>query len=473
MKKLLYILLLIPSLAFSGIINIKGNVKDYDGSIPKLEFLNIDLVQEFITDNKILITEGRIDKHGNFSVQFNLDKTSLVIIDLGKIERSLFCVPGKSYYINIKGPFNALKNNHGFLSKDVQKAEITNGSPTELNYAIDSLENLCSEFLFNNWEGRKNYTITKNFTDSLKIKFNYLTDSYFSKYLKYKEAELMFYFHTHFKKKFAKEYFNSSNGLDENLKSFQVFQSFFQGIFKNQLLIYKEFEVINLIVKGDDRALVKMVYENKDNYNEQLNELIFLLGINEVKLNEELRNKDLNRLIDNFITNTKFSNHKIIAKNIKNRLNHLKSGSEAPKLFVFNKTRNFDIQDDHKKYIYLCFFKSWDDNIVNEMKIMNYLQKRFEDDLRVICISTDIDTTLFSKLKTKFAANELEIELYHYGYDADILMNYNISDFRIDRYDEQVTQIYYLLNPSGNFIIAPAKLPSKGFEYDFKKVIAP
>ena len=130
-------------------------MKDYSGKIPDIKFFSVELVEDFITQRKILITEGEIDAYGNFNVSFSLDETLLVFLDFGKVERSFLCVPGKSYFIEVRAPFRDLSFNHGLLAKDVTRAEIKNKSITEQNNAVDSLENFCSDFLAEKTKERK------------------------------------------------------------------------------------------------------------------------------------------------------------------------------------------------------------------------------------------------------------------------------------------------------------------------------
>ena len=51
-------------------------------------------------------------------------------------------------------------------------------------------------------------------------------------------------------------------------------------------------------------------------------------------------------------------------------------------------------------------------------------------------------------------------------------MDYNIEDYRIDRYDIETTAKYYLIDPEGDLVFSPAKSPTKGFHRDFERIIA-
>lgn len=469
----IFILLILASFKLSaGLITVKGNLKDYSGKIPDINFFSVELVEDFLTQKKVLITEGEIDKYGNFNVSFNLDETLLVFLDFGKVERSFFCVPGKSYFIEVRAPFRDLSFNHGLLAKDVTRAEIKNKSIVELNNAIDSLENSCSDFLAQNNKERKLYPEVKKFTDNLSTKFKYIEDNYFVNYLEGKKAEMMMYFHRTQRDKFIQLYLENKSNFVSNLKLYQIVHSFYKGNFKNLELTFNERDIVSKLVNKDVKGLINKMHHNERGEFTELKELILLIGINEICLMVEFKKNDLNAFLDAFIQQSIFKKHKIIAKNIKLKINHLQNGSMVPRLMVQNKNGNFDIQDERKNFVYLCFFKSWDETFLQELKVMNYLKRRFEEDLQIICISTDIDTNELNDFKKQIIANKINVDIYHYGFDADILLNYRVSDYRLDRYDDSETQKYLLVNPKRIIHANPARKPSKGFEHDFKQIIS-
>jgi hypothetical protein len=454
-------------------IRVKGNVKDFSGVVPNKHFLSIDLVEEYFTDERILITEAAIDEHGNFDATFDLKRVGLVILDFGKVERSMHCVPGKSYFINVRAPFLSLTKNHGYFAKDVRIAEISNQDKTELNYLINKLDQRCSDFLYDNWAGRKSFATTKVFLDSLDTEYGSIESKYFQDHFFYKKGEIMMYFERNKRDEFAYKYFESRPESIETLQGYQLFDSFYKGHFNNDVILQNERAVAKAMFNRDIDALLSLCYHPRGTNARKIQEALLLKGIRDIGHLNLFRKDVLTQVLEKIEQTSQFSYNKIVARNIRVSLNHLEEGYPAPRLVVHNHNGVFDIQDDRMQYVYLCFFKSWDETIVPELKVMNYLQKRFEDQLKVVCISTDVDTSYFQALRANFKSKELEFELYHYDFDIDILLNYRIKDFRLDRYDEQTTQKYFLISPSGKLIFSPAVRPSKGFEYDFRKLIAP
>jgi peroxiredoxin len=177
----------------------------------------------------------------------------------------------------------------------------------------------------------------------------------------------------------------------------------------------------------------------------------------------------LSDALDKIIATTTHILHKEIAKNIKSKINHLEIGTKAPSLFIKNKTRIFDIEDFKGKYLYVSFFRGWDIDFEKELKIINYLKDRYEDDLDVVCISTDIDIKTYND----FIARQDESNfIYHYNFDIQILIDYRIPDFRMqETHQWQKPSSHVLIDPKGSIVYNHAKSPSKGFEYDFRLLI--
>lgn len=454
------------------LITIKGNVKDITGEKAPVAFFRIELMEEYLTGRRVLLTEAAVDAHGNFESTFSLDETALVFLDFGKVERSLYCVPGKAYFVKVRAPFTALSFNHGFMAKDVLAATITNTYPTELNYMIDSLEKQCSDFLFDPTINRKQRLVVFDFTDSLKVQFTAVKDDFFQTYLNSKISELKMFFYRTRRNVFFENYLVPLKNITSNPMQSRLVYNFFKGNFKNIHLSFKERIVVTAILKKDIEGLKNLLYPENIPINEEIKELIVLIGLYEIRFMEAFNRVHLINFLTEFIAQSKFKKHQLIARNIMYQINHLKPGNPAPKLHVNSLQSYFDLAEDRSEYVYLCFFKSWDESMLNEFKVMNFLQRRFERDLKIICVSTDIDTNNLKQFKQQLHQQKIAVEVYHYGYDVDILIDYRLEDFRIDRSNVEALQKYFLIHPNGEMVLSPAQKPSKGFEYAFKAYLS-
>lgn len=458
---------LIASFSFAGEqVVIKGNISGDKGGSYLNSPVQVTIIEDFITNTKKTIATGSTDQHGNYEIKFELSKTTFAFVEFGKVERTLYIDPSKSYYINVKAPLLELEKSHGFFAKDVRKAKITNRYPTEINTLVDSLENMSSTFLFEHPVERKSYKYVKKFTDSLSSNFKTIKSPFFQTYLHFKAAELKMFVMRTYRKDFAKIYLDHSTGLADNIQSMHVFNAFFNGHMENGIQTQDKSPFHNFILRGDLENMLSEVYKSA-HYNRELNELVLLKGLFEISNSNFYRKSRLNITLDKIISTTTYPLHKTIAFNIKRKLNHLESGYPAPNIQIRYANTNFNLSDYQGKYVYLCFFKAWDVEFENEIKIINYLKERYKGDLEVVCIATDIDISTYSS----FLKKQLDTkDFFHYNYNVKMLSDYRLKDFRVEKTTMDPNK-YFLIGPQGNIIYNDAKAPSKGFEYDLRKII--
>lgn len=465
-KSIVLLLFLSGSIFAAGSeITIKGFIHSFSKKPYGNQNFKVQLVDDFITFHKETIATGKSGEHGDFDVKFTLNKTAFVFVVFNKVERTLFVEPGKSYFLEIKAPIESLAKSVGYMTKDVQAAEIMNHHSQELNTMLDSLENVCSNFLTKNIADRRNGDRMEVFLRGVNRQFSAVKSSYFQEYLQYKNAELMFYFYRSKRNEFAKKYFEEGVNIADNIQKMQVFSSFFNEHLKVNILITDKHPFHSAFRKSNLAEILANVYISPTANNE-LRELILLKGISEIYNQKFFTEQNVNTVLDKLIESSAFPLHQKIAKNIKSKINHLKEGYPADNIVISKE--KFDMFNIRGKYIYLCFFKAQDEAFKQELADLELLSNKYKTQLQVICISTDLDTKVYQQFKAQHQGNWMFV---HYNYQNDILNNYGIEDFRIDRYDKETTSLYYLINPQHNLVYSPAKAPSKGFGKDFGRLM--
>ncbi|MFT6747800.1 MAG: hypothetical protein ACJAZ2_002157, partial [Glaciecola sp.] len=111
----------------------------------------------------------------------------------------------------------------------------------------------------------------------------------------------------------------------------------------------------------------------------------------------------------------------------------------------------------------------WDVSFDKEVEIMEMFKNKYKKELEIVCVSVDMDTLNFSELKAKY---QNDIKFIHYNFQSEVMFNYNIEDFRLDRYEIENIAKYYLIDPDGYLVFSPAKSPTRGFHKDFQRIIA-
>ena len=426
----------------------------------------VEQVNDFLTFGRAIVGEGMSGENGDFSCQIELQYTSFLVIKFPKVERTLYAVPGKAYYIDIKAPLEALAKQNGRYAKDVRMAYIVNHHPTELNFLVDTIDFVCSKFLHEDIEGRKSKEKVDQLFKGLYEKYKYVEQAYFQDYLKFKHAELLLFIYKKKRQAFATRFFESEENIALHIQKMQVFSSFFRGNMKYDLLIDDHHPFHAAFKAGDLETCLQLVYSLKGQSRE-LRELVLLHGISEIRNDKYYKDHQINFILDRIISETNYEHHRVIARNLRRLTNHLKVGTPAPPMAVRG-LEAFDVAKMRGKYIYLFFFRSWDVALTNELPYIKALQNQFGNDLHIVGVAVDEDKAKYKAFKNSGAFNWTCI---HYNFQTDVLDNWHIEDHRVDRYDIESTLQYYLIGPQGNLLQSPAKAPSAGFENDFARLL--
>lgn len=468
MRLYLFIPMLLWSVVSSAGMVVKGHIQGVNGKAYGNKDFTIEVVQDFITFKKTVLVSGKSGKHGDFKVELELQNTSFLFISFDKVQRTFYAEPGKSYYIDIKVPAEGLSNKNQTFSKNIAPANIVNTHKKELNYLIDTLDYACSKFLQNNVAERKDKKSVALFIETLLVEFATVKSRYFQDYLRYKEAELMLYPYRDNRKAFANKYFDKEKNVGSHVQKMQVFSSFFKGNLRFDILIDDRSPFHLMFNKGDLEGCLRLIYKSSD-ANRELRELLLLKGIYEVHSQEYYKLRKEVGILDKIITSSGFPINREIAVHIKENITHLKESYPAPKLKIEGKTAKYDLAMNKSKYVYLCFFNAWDDSFDKEIEVMEMIKSKYKEELEIVCVSVDQDTVRFSELKKKY---QNDIRFIHYNFQSEVLFNYNVEDFRLDRYDIESIAKYYLIDPEGYLVFSPARPPTKGFHKDFRRIIA-
>ena len=468
MRLYLFISFVLLTCFASATTVIKGHIQGVDGKAYGNKTFNVEVVEDFITFTKTTLFSGKSGKHGDFEVNVELKNTSFLFISFDKVQRTFYAESGKSYYVDIKVPVEGLSNKSKGFSKNIAPANIINTYKKELNYLIDTLDYACSKFLQNNVAERKDGKRVTLFIETLRVEFEGIKSVYFQDYLRYKEAELMLYSYRDMRKVFSVKYFEKEKNIAGHVQKMHVFSSFFKGNLRFNILIDDRSPFHKMFNKGDLDGCLKLIYQSNSN-NRELRELLLLKGIYEVHSQEYYKLRKEVRILDKIIESSAYPANRKIALHMKQNITHLKESYPAPSLKIEGEKEQFDLALYKNKYVYLAFFNAWDDSFDKEVEVMEMLKRTYKNELEIVCVSIDPDTVKFAELKKTYQNG---IQFIHYNFQSEVLFNFNIEDFRLDRYDIENIAKYYLIDPDGYLVFSPAKQPTKGFNKDFKRIIA-
>ncbi|MCX6181490.1 MAG: redoxin domain-containing protein [Bacteroidetes bacterium] len=440
----------------------------------KSSFINqnfrVEIVTDFLTQQKEPVYAGITDDKGSFKASFDIAEVKMVYVILGKAKRTFFAEPGKNYNV-FAPPLNPkLVKEEGYMAKDVQPFRFKDQDTNELNFLIDKVDRSVNEFISKHKQNlyyANGPKLILNFIHDLE-KLNKHDNPYFKQYLKYTIATFDAILLKNHPEKIRKKYFTGVPIDLNNIQYVGTLQNIYRGYFKFDLANDDKSNIVYLINAQKYQDILHLISPGTP-YDSELSSLILINGFLELQKNPAYNEKAMSGLLDSVIAGTQNPNIHRAALNVKSILFHLQPGTTAPEIVLqdTNKTE-FKLSNHKGKYVYLSFFKAWDKGYEEEMKVLTYLNERYANNLEIISISTDYDQKLYDQF---IQQNKHNWPVIHYQKNEDVLINYRIEDIRVENYERNQMTQWILISPDGKIVYYPAKSPSQGFEYQFKRLI--
>jgi len=186
--------------------------------------------------------------------------------------------------------------------------------------------------------------------------------------------------------------------------------------------------------------------------NDTIRELVIIENLYDAYFKKQYNFYSIEAIFNQILKNTLIPEHQTIVKNIIAEINRLKIGAKAPDFeLITNKNDTISLDSLKGKYVYIQFFSSGNQRALQEMKIMQEMQKKYGKYIQFLSISVDEYEADFKnfidrnyKYKWVFA---------HYRGDNDLLQNYAIKS----------VPTYILIDERGNMVEPYALSPTPNY----------
>ncbi|MCD4745867.1 MAG: TlpA family protein disulfide reductase [Bacteroidales bacterium] len=435
------------------------------GLAPRAEGKSIRIItysdQISYLEKTIAITT--IDTGGKFFFDLNIQNTIFAYLDIDFQKADFYLEPEKNYEIKID-TLNFLNEQYNsFINPQYLNVQIINTNKNELNLLIQKFNVQYNDFIiekFNNIYRSRN----KSLIDTLKIKindsFSGIKNNYFNNYIKYKIASLEQMSRTINKSSLAQKYFIGKPILYNNVEYMYFFNEYFSQYLTITSKPIKKNDLISTInLQNSYPALLDSLGKDTLLRNEVLRELVLLKGLSELFYSPDYNRKNILKILNDIAFSSKFEEHRLIAKNLIITLTKLQPGTPAPDFTFINiNNDSVSLSNFKGKYIYLNFWTTKCTPCLQEMELMNSLNKKYKDDIEFVSISLDKEfMTMYH-----FFDNHNFIWTFLHSYN-----NYEITE----AFDVEAFPLFVLLDKEGNILKYPAPGPSENIEMVFEKII--
>ena len=443
---------------FSQNVTIKGVA-----SKQKNKEIALWVYNDYISNTEKQVTYSEIDSAGNFLLEFNSKEIEYITLKIDKNSASMYIEPGAQYEVIIFPADSAVYQNPN-LEHDV-KISINLKSKTEINALTIDYDKRFDDFLTVEYPSfvRRN---PQSKIDSFKLAIHkfYATvqNSYFDAYITYTIAAL-----EEKTKMSEKKLFNNYLNGKPVLYNHPEYINFFNAFYKQKLqkIAVSKFGpelIFQINDRGSFSGSMKVLKSDEFLQNDTIRELVLIKGLYENYFENGFKRGSITAMLEQVMAESKIPEHQRIAQNILNSFSKLKPGAAAPIFELPDKTGLTHSLDElrSKKYIYVLFFEPDCTSCLQQMKVIPSLKKEYGAHVEFVCISTEKSNVELKKFCLK---NPKYDWLFLYDNSGDQLKsNYEIKSL----------PAYFLINPEGKFVQAPAESPDGDIDralYDITK----
>ncbi len=441
----------IYAMAQKSEVRLWGNAPDY---------ANINLIIEytsnFITHNKSELKRFLVSKNGDFDVTFEIEQITPISINLGKINGVLLVIPGDNYQIQLP-PFSPLnpedKLNPFFIPEDTYLG-ILNNDPGHLNEQVQLFDAMFNEEFNKHVQqiviGRKSYLI-KQIISELNEKFP-SENEWFNNYKHFSYQTLTSLKNQNNLKSNTQDYFFNHPIAYQTPSYWEAFNTSYKNFFYKYMSSAPTDSLKQQIIqRGNFPELCKALQYDTLYRQQDFAELVLLRGIYDAFYSQNYQNSYLFALLQQAIHNCHTQINKDIAKDILNKIDKLRPGTEAPNFVLPTLNgKERELKDYQGKFVYLNFATTQNYACKKDFQVLDQISQEYKKDLRVITILTDDDVDAAEHYISK---NKYNWIILSYNQNGKVLLDYDIKGY----------PTYYLIDPEGKLILSPSPSPEENF----------
>ncbi|MEO6884645.1 MAG: TlpA disulfide reductase family protein [Bacteroidia bacterium] len=442
---------------FKENVTITGFAKNYIG-----QKIGAYSFSDMITYTERELAVTTVNDSGFFELNLYTPNTKYIYLRIGHVKADMYVDPNQSY----QSIFPA-RDSVRFVNPNVeQEVDLTlflkDKDTTEINSLIIDFNKDFDVFWQNNYQyfvKKVSHVPLENFKSEMQKKYASVQNNYFHAYIDYTFASLE---ENTFQsqKKLTCEYIYNRPVHNESYE----YMTFFNHYFTKYLQVFsstqKGTQVYAEINDSNSYSgLMEVMKRDTLLKNDSLCELVLLKGLSELYYIHGFKAANIISILEYVKENSAIEIDKKIAENILNSFSKLQKGAAAPNFSLPDKEDIVMHLSDFKgKYIYLSFIETSSAASLQEMSVMEDLNKKYGKKIKFITVFTDKNVL---SMKKYLAANP--------KYNWTSLYN-GKEEKLLDKYDVLMLPMFFLISPSGNFVESPADSPSGGIESILYKI---
>lgn len=448
-----------PFLSLAQQVTIRGKATSYE-----YKEISAWATNDYISNTERKLTYTVIDSAGNFLLELSTKGIQYITLKIEKNITSMYIEPNASYDISILPPDSTSYQNPN-IEHDVQLS-IKLKSKTEINALTmdyDKHFDNFTSFYFDRFVGRRPKTAIDSFKLMIHNYYGDVKNPYLDTYIYYSIASLEEKTKESEKKLFA-TYLAGRPVQYTNLEYMHFFNTFYKQKLHNFSLSRTGDPVyFQINDRGSYKGTMEVLHRDAFLQNDTIRELVLLKGLYESYYDGTFKKNSIIAMLQQIKDESVIPMHQQIATNILNSFSKLKAGAAAPFFSLPDKTGLTVSLDElrAKKYVYIMFFENSCTECIQQMKVIPSLKKQYGERITFVSITTDKTTAELKNFCIKYPQ-----------YDWVFLYDNTNGSLKSD-YEIKTLPSYFLINPEGVFLQAPAESPNGDIDRAFFDIVKP
>jgi peroxiredoxin len=426
--------------------------------------IGVWIYSDYISKTEKQLTYSTIDSLGNFILEFDSKEIQYITLKIEKNVASMYVEPNANYEV-ILSPPDSLTYQNPNLERDI-KISINIKSKVEINALTIDYDKRFEDFLTAEYIAfvrRNPQPQIDSFRVSMRSFYSTVSNPYFQNYISYTIAALEEKTGASIKKLFA-NHIDGKPILYNHAEYMNFFNTFYKHKLQNLVVGSKVTDVEYQVNQQNSfKGLMEALKQDAFLKNDSIRELVAIKGLYESYYEGIFKKRNILSLLEQVASETTIAEHKHIAQNILNSFSKLQPGTVSPFFELPDKLGNTHSLDEFKgkKYVYLTFFDPQSTPCLQQMKVIPSLKKKYGTKIEFVAICSSKTIADFRD----FCAENPKFDwLFLYDNTGMLLKNnYEIKNF----------PTYFLINPEGKIVQAPADGPEGDIERAFYDITKP
>ena len=371
-----------------------------------------------------------------FTFKLTLDDVTPLIIRIDNYQYSFLAQRGIICNLYIH-PFNynIADSLNFYAHKFILPIEIV-GDSLELNRRISDFDADFENFIANHID-RFMLNKAKYIRDSLSaFTSRFINDStdtsYFATYVKYETSQLLYSLGLLNREKMKADLFANKPIEYANIGYMDCFNLVFDDYIIHGNKKMPPLSVERWIENQQYETMIDSLGTDTVLKNEVFRELVFLKGMKDAFFTKGTNRDGIRKMIDVFISKTKFEKHKAIAQNLKTYLQNISSGAEIEN-FILSNVEGEKVQMNSllkEKPVILCFIRAKNVVCRRELETIHLLYDKLMDSVKIVVVSFDPSLdALYNFVKNTKVGSRYVFDMLHFNFNWEMLDRFRINDF--------------------------------------------